>query len=395
MIKHSFLLLWARKQKNFMMILQLAFSFFLLFGVFTVLFDFYDNYKRPRGFDVENIMALYVDDTRLRVSSEDFDKDKMKSFESIDQLLLSLDEIEGFGGVDSSFPFAGSWNSESIDLDSGIGYQYTRQVMTIEAMSLLNLNFISGRNFNPSDFDKDSKSMIVNEYMYEEIKPYLNEKEELLFLDGSVRMRIVGVVEGFKKKNEFEDPLSIGFWPSNPENFRQPHILIKTKNDPRVIEAQLIRDLEKVSPDLAFVPRYFDDMKDSANKEVLMPLILLCVISLFLVINIALGLYGVLWYNISQRKSEIGLRRAVGADKTSITLQILSEVGALFTVAVFLGSIFAIQFPLLGIFNFTNSEYIVGALLSFIFVGVITIFCGYYPSKLASRITPVEALHEL
>src|SRR5207237_3136223 len=43
------------------------------------------------------------------------------------------------------------------------------------------------------------------------------------------------------------------------------------------------------------------------NNITLVPMIILMIVAGFLVVNVALGLFGVLWYNINLRKSEIGL----------------------------------------------------------------------------------------
>ncbi|GAA4850503.1 ABC transporter permease [Algivirga pacifica] len=394
MIKHSFKLIWAKKGKNTMMLLQLAFSFFMLFLLFTLLYDQIENYQRERGYTVDNIMVLNVDGSKL-AGIENYHQEIQKNYESIDHYLSSLSEVESFSDMDDSFPFGSSYNSESFELENGQRVQYIRQILNPTVIQLMEVKFISGRNFNASDFDNDKKARIVNDILYEKIKPFLNDKKELLNTDGTVRMRIVGVIEGYKKQHEFEEAGDVCFWPHNKEVYRQGYLFIKTKNDPRILEAQLVQELEKRCPDLSFNIQYWDDLMDGANQSIILPLVLMSVVCLFLVINIALGLYGILWYNISLRTSEIGLRRALGASRGDISKQILIEVGALCVLSILLGGIFAIQFPLLGVFNFTNEEYLIGALLSCGFVGMIAFLCGWYPSKLASAITPTEALQEL
>ena len=58
---------------------------------------------------------------------------------------------------------------------------------------------------------------------------------------------------------------------------------------------------------------HLTNKRKSINYFALVPMIVLLIVACFLIINVALGLFGVLWYNINKRRGEIGLRRAVGA----------------------------------------------------------------------------------
>lgn len=123
-------------------------------------------------------------------------------------------------------------------------------------------------------------------------------------------------------------------------------------------------------------------------------MIILMIVAAFLIINVALGLFGVLWYNINLRKSEIGLRRAVGASGNAVSKQLVGEALMLSTFALILGSFFAIQFPLLNVFDLPAGIYIVALLLSIAFIYLLVIVCAFYPGKQAAAIYPAVALHE-
>ena len=114
-----------------------------------------------------------------------------------------------------------------------------------------------------------------------------------------------------------------------------------------------------------------------------------------MITNVALGLFGVIWYNINRRKPEIGLRRALGAPSTTIYKQIIGEALALTTFGITIGSFFALQFPLLKIFGFIDNEvYFFAFVLSLLFIYIIVVVCALYPSHLAAKIHPAAALHE-
>ncbi|HWZ02110.1 MAG TPA: FtsX-like permease family protein, partial [Mucilaginibacter sp.] len=117
-------------------------------------------------------------------------------------------------------------------------------------------------------------------------------------------------------------------------------------------------------------------------------------VSCFLIINVALGLFGVLWYNINQRRGEIGLRRAIGATGKSVSGQLVSESLLVATLSLIVGTFFAAQFPLLNVFNLQAGIYITAIILSIIFIYLLVLVCSLYPGKQAAAIYPAVALHE-
>jgi putative ABC transport system permease protein len=107
-----------------------------------------------------------------------------------------------------------------------------------------------------------------------------------------------------------------------------------------------------------------------------------------------LGLSGVLWQNVTRRTREIGLRRALGATGPVVYRQILIEVALLSTIAVIVGLVIVGQLPILGIFKFvTPAAYGIGVAASLATIYALTLLCGLYPSWLAGRVQPAQALH--
>jgi putative ABC transport system permease protein len=107
-----------------------------------------------------------------------------------------------------------------------------------------------------------------------------------------------------------------------------------------------------------------------------------------------LGLFGILNLSIAQRKNEIGLRRAMGATEGKVTVQFLGEIWVLATLSVIIGLLFAIQFPLMNVFDVASGIYITAIFAAVAIIFLLVTLCAWYPSKQASRIHPALALHE-
>jgi putative ABC transport system permease protein len=117
------------------------------------------------------------------------------------------------------------------------------------------------------------------------------------------------------------------------------------------------------------------------------------IVALFLISMVALGLTGVLWQNVTKRTREIGLRRAMGASGKQVNRQILLEVVLLATIALLAGSVIVLQLPILGAFTIvTPAAFSTGFALALATIYALTVLCGLYPSWLASRLQPADAL---
>ncbi len=61
MMRHLFKLVWNRKRSNALIILEIFFSFLVVFIVATLGVYFWDNYRRPLGFSYQDVWRIEVD----------------------------------------------------------------------------------------------------------------------------------------------------------------------------------------------------------------------------------------------------------------------------------------------------------------------------------------------
>ena len=136
------------------------------------------------------------------------------------------------------------------------------------------------------------------------------------------------------------------------------------------------------------------DRKKSFNNRYWVPLIGMLSVTLFLIINIAMGLFGTLRYAINKRRSEVGLRKVLGATSNNIRLQVVGEVVLLMMLAFMVALI-----PTVQIFEFGNliedyTTFITSIVLSLLLILILVLICSIIPSHRASKLMPAVALHE-
>jgi putative ABC transport system permease protein len=139
---------------------------------------------------------------------------------------------------------------------------------------------------------------------------------------------------------------------------------------------------------------YLSNLRKSMNQQTSIPTLIFSIICGFFLLNVALGLFGVLTLNIAKRKDEIGLRRALGATASAITFHFVGEMWVIATLGVLIGVILAVQFPLLNVFDLEASVYLIGILLAVLVIYILVTLCALYPSVQAAHIQPATALHE-
>jgi putative ABC transport system permease protein len=108
---------------------------------------------------------------------------------------------------------------------------------------------------------------------------------------------------------------------------------------------------------------------------------------------VGLGLVGVLWQSVTQRTREIGLRRAKGATLQHVYKQILGELFVLTSIGLIIGIIVVVQFPLLDLIGINTAVFGFGLVVSLVLIYALTLAAGLYPSWLATKVQPAEALH--
>jgi len=106
------------------------------------------------------------------------------------------------------------------------------------------------------------------------------------------------------------------------------------------------------------------------------------------------GLYGVTAYSVSQRTREIGVRMALGAQRSSVYQLILKEAGKLISVGVLAVLVCSVATAsLMRKFLFGTQPWDTGTLAGVaVVLAVSALLAGYIPAHRAASVDPVEAL---
>ena len=413
MTRHLLRLIWNRKRQNFLLTLEIFFSFIALFGVVLFAMHFANNSRQPLGYDIDRVWSITVD---RKENDEDLAV-RSRHRAIYRQLLLALKEMPQVEIAAASFtsPYANWTWGGGMYLKGGHKFDHGVNGVSDDFPALFQMPLVAGRWFSREDDAATWTPVLLNARMAREIfgddnpvgkiipeerdpndpPPDPNEKPEV--------HRVIGVFEEFRKDGELSSPENFMFQRVRlddgiPKANLPGRLLVRlVPGTPASFEETVVKRLMAEAPDWSFEVQAADVMRESKLKEYTMPLIAVGTVAGFLLLMVALGLTGVVWQSVTQRIREFGLRRAKGATIVDVRRQVLVEMVIMTSLALIVGVILLAQLPLLPLPSDLNvipaGVFAASIAFSAAAIYALTLLCGWYPSRLATKVQPAEALH--
>ncbi len=429
MALHLLKLIWNRKRSNALIITEILLSFLVLAGVTTMAVHYWRNYQAPLGFSYERVWDVIVRVPRGLDSTAEADRERLARFERLLDTARQMPEVESAAHVQMPSFRNWQWNSD-IDLPDGRRIEFNVNRAGDELAETLSIPVVDGRWFSREDAGQNWDAVVLNASMALEVFGTEQASGRMMPRgdeppnpgDGPPEkpQRVVGVIQDYRQFGEYSTPgnymiirndipsavAAVASDPAaeagNPSGARPTvdaiipgAIVLRVRPGVTAeFEERLVKALQGVAPDWGFVMKPVEAVRAQYLRDnYITPLVIMGMVAGFLLLMVALGLSGVLWQNVTQRIRELGLRRAKGADRNRIRQQILAELALMTGIAIGLGTLILLQVPMFGWLGpvppgvYTFSLVLAAALLV-----VLTSFCGLYPSLLATRIPPAEAL---
>jgi len=392
-IRHLLKLIWNRKRANALVMMEIFFSFLVLFAVLSFAFSAIGRWNDPLGYDWHDVWIV-----QLNVAGhEPGETDEFKP--TLDRLLRetkTFSEIEAVSLADTP-PYNMSTNSGTWMI-GGKKIRITRDDATDGYADVMRMRVLRGRWFSREDDALNFVPVVIDSDLAGTLYAGKDPLGQKFDSDESTEWRVVGVIPPYRKDGETSARgMNMAFTRVSlvsPKGRAPRNMVIRVKpGTGAAFEEKLVRRLHDVVPDVPFTLTRMDRLRGLSLRLHLVPLILSSIVAFFLMSMVALGLTGVLWQSVTRRTRELGLRRAVGASGSGVRNQVLIEVALIATLAVIVGLVVILQLPLLGIFSaLTPLVYTLGIIGALAAIYAITLVSALYPSWLASRLTPAEAL---
>jgi putative ABC transport system permease protein len=208
-------------------------------------------------------------------------------------------------------------------------------------------------------------------------------------------LEIVGVVRDSKYSELTEQPRRMMFLPLAQSYRPEMRLHVRTAQDPIAMVAAARRETQKLDANLPLYNiKTLEAQKDRSLYTARLAATLLSVFGGLALLLASIGLYGVMAYVVGQRRREIGVRLALGAQRRDVFKLVIKEGMALVAVGVALGLAAAMAGTrLLTTFLYEvrptdAATFIGGALL----LAAVALLANYLPARRAAQTDPMRAL---
>jgi ABC-type lipoprotein release transport system permease subunit len=210
---------------------------------------------------------------------------------------------------------------------------------------------------------------------------------------------VIGVVGDTKMAGlvSTEDRVGTYYFPMKQVPARGMTIAVRGTGDPTALAPAIRQALRAIDPELPlYSVRTMDDRMNESLSDRRTPMVIAMVFAVVALFLAAIGIYGVLAYQVSQRRKEIGIRLALGSDARSIFGLIVKEGMSLMAAGLVVGLAGAVAIRR----TLGAQLYGVGALDPTVLASValmlalVAFTACSLPARRAMRIDPVKALTE-
>ncbi len=352
------------------------------------------------GFDTTNLLMVDVNAPRARYGD-------LESVRSLYRTLL--DQVETIPGVNSA---TASWQTP---LQAGMS-DWPVQTNTEDAEWLsadpnmvsnsyfetLGIRLVEGRRFDDSDLARPEGAVIVSETAARRLFPDVGAVGRLVNInfDQTVWREIVGVVEDVHVRGLGSEPNPQTYVPFSDVPFGPNPSLTLTVNTglpAATFRASLVEIMRGLDPDVPVgaVRAMDEQVALSMGRERFLATLLGAFAGAALLLG-AIGVYGLLAYDVSRKRREIGLRIALGAQPRNVLGRVVGGALVLGGIGVTIG--LAASFAtarLLDGFLYGVSSTDVGTLGLVAAVVLSTaLAAGFFPARRAASVDPLTTLRE-
>jgi len=257
-----------------------------------------------------------------------------------------------------------------------------------------------GREFNSHDIAGAVPVAIINDSMARHFWPQYPGGaspigQHILIGSHSKPTEIVGVVADTRAYKLTEEPGLGVYLSSDQQPPQSATLVIRTEGDPllfvNAVRNQILR-LDRDQPVSAITS--MNQVVDASEGQLRVMMILLGIFAATATIIAVVGLYGVIAYSVTQRAKEIGIRKALGAQRGNI-LSLVVGHGlrlALFGLVLGICGALALTRVLQGLlFQVSPTDPATYIGIAFLFVAV-TLVASFIPARRAASIDPMQAL---
>jgi predicted permease len=392
-----------------LVVAEVAFAVMLVVGAGLLLRSFWNLMQVDSGFDRSRLVTFGL---VLPASKYNDMEGRAAFFRELTSKLRELPGVEGAAAM-SGLPPQRQVNANDTDFD---GYAPTSeqpaenvdyyQMVTADYLPAMGIPVVEGRGFSVTDDAGATPVAVVNQTLARTFFPGqspVGRRVKPGFGDGLPWFTIIGVVKdvkqgGLDQKTGTEIyfhteqlPAAVQFAPNNM------NVVLRTTRSVPALAASIRSTVRSMDPGLPIID--LRTMDEVFSDAVVRPRFLAQLLGIFAALALALaavGTYGILSYMVTERRREIGIRMALGADVSEVMSLVLGQGFRVTLLGLVLGVLGALALNRLAaslLFGVAPTDPMTFLAVSAFITAVALVAC-LVPARRATRVDPMVALRD-
>lgn len=398
----------GNRLRSTLVVAEVALALVLLVGAGLLIQTFVKLQNQYAGLRAENVLTLRTVLPRNKYPEH---AQRVAFYNQVLDRVKSLPGVVSAGYV-TTVPLAmkGGTNGFSIEGRSveqaragGVAYDANHRQVSVDYHKTMGIPIREGRSFNDGDNEQAIRVAIVNETMARQYWPGENAIGKRIKFgdpgDDVPWVSIVGIA-GDVRQMGIDKPVKaemyLPYQQDNGLGFYAPRDLaIRTSVDPLSLVAAARNEIHQVDPEQPISNiRTMDEVLGEETASRRLGMTLLTIFAALALLLATLGIYGVLAYFVVQHTQEIGVRMALGAQRSNILGLVLKKgmLLALLGIGIGLGVAFALTRLMASLlYGVSTTDPLTYAGIALVLT-LVAFFACYLPARRATKVDPMVAL---
>jgi putative ABC transport system permease protein len=390
----------AGRTRSALVVTQVALAVVLLASAGLMLSSVAKLSRVNAGFTADHLLTFKIALTGANYAPRD---SRVAFASDLLSRLASTPSVHGAALV-SALPFGGTRGANGVEIEgrprtSGDVLIVDQRHISAGYFQTMNIPLLRGRGFMASDDGRAEPVTIINRAMADRYWPGQNPLDRRVRLtagyDSGSWFRIVGVVENVRHISLSREPVTEMYRPVDQTAVGNFSVVVRTDGEPTAIAPFVRTVVRALDPNLpVYDVRTMEDRIAGSFAQTRATMLLLLVTAALAAALSGVAIYGSIWYSVSQRLPEIGIRLALGASRSSVFVGVLRRAVLLTGAGSALGVAGAVAASrlLAGLLFETKTTdpvtygWVIAATMG------LALVAGVVPARRATRVDPMTAL---
>jgi predicted permease len=385
-----------RRLRSLLVVAEVAISLMLLIGAGLLVLSFVRLQRVSPGFDPEGVISMRVGARARQFTNRDA---ALEFYRAAGDALASVPGVISRGAV-TALPFTSSVGWGGINIEGwtpqpGQELQVDQRGATPDYFKTMRIPLVKGRFFTDADWQTTAQPVaIIDEKFAQRFWPAGDAVGKHVWNDPARKLTIVGVVGAVKQYGLDVDGRLVVYRPGAWGTYQ---VARTSSPDPASVARDMIRKIQEIDPTMAVFDVQTMPARMSASlARQRFSTLMLGSFAAFALILAIVGVYGVMSHLVAQGAHDIGVRMALGAERSRILGMVLRQ-GMELTVAGsilgLLGAAVLTRVMASLLFGVGTTDVVTFSAAPLILIGTAMV-ASYIPARRATRVDPVVALRD-